>query len=375
MYKLLKTDKNCKARRGVVSTAHGDIQSPFFMPVGTNSSVKSLTFEDVNEIGAQIVLCNAYHLFLRPGLEVFEAAKGLHNFMSWQKPTLTDSGGYQVFSLAKLRKLQDDGVEFQSHIDGAYHFFTPEKVIDIEQSIGADMIMPLDVCAPYPCSRHEAEESVRLTTSWAKRARKYFLENRRSDRSQNLFAIIQGATYKDLRERSAQELLDIGFDAYAIGGVSVGEPVKDMFEALDWTMPFLPKDKQRYFMGIGLPDQIVKAVGEGIDMFDTCLPTRFGRHGTAFTAYGRIIVRNEEFKFDFTPIDPECDCLVCRRYSKSYIRHLLKLKEITGLKLVTYHNLYFYVNLMRKIRKAIEDDQYVAFANDFLEKYGSELRV
>ncbi|MBF0478568.1 MAG: tRNA guanosine(34) transglycosylase Tgt [Candidatus Omnitrophica bacterium] len=374
MFKLIKIDKNTKARRGVVTTAHGEIQSPFFMPVGTNASVKSLTFEDVNDTGAEIVLCNAYHLFLRPGLEVFEAAGGMHNFMNWHKPTLTDSGGYQVFSLAKLRKLREDGVEFQSHIDGAYHFFTPEKVMDIQQSIGADMIMPLDVCAPYPCSREEAERSVYLTTLWAKRARKYFLENRRSDRNQFGFGIIQGATYKDLRERSAKEIIDVDFDAYAIGGVSVGEPVKDMFEALEWVMPFLPADKPHYFMGIGLPDQIVKAVGEGIDMFDTCLPTRFGRHGTAFTSRGRIIVRNEEFKTDFGPIDPDCDCLVCKKYSKSYIRHLLKLKEITGLKLVTYHNLYFYISLMRRIRQAIEQDQYQSFMTEFLTKYGSELK-
>ena len=374
MFKLLKKDKSTKARRGIVTTAHGEVQSPFFMPVGTCGTVKSLTYQHLNEIGAQLELSNTYHLFLRPGMEVIEAAGGLHKFMNWNKPILTDSGGYQVFSLAKLRKLSDDGVEFQSHIDGSTHFFTPEKVMEIEHTLGSDMIMPLDVCAPYPCDRDEAISSVKRTTMWAKRSRDYFLNNNMNEqKKQFLFAIVQGATYKDLREQSAQELLDIGFDAYAVGGVSVGEPVEEMFRALDYIMPFLPEDKPRYFMGIGLPDQIVKAVGEGIDMFDTCIPTRYGRHSSAFTRRGKIIIRNKCFEKDFGPIDEECDCMVCKNHTRSYLRHLMTLKELTGLTLVSYHNLHFYINLMKDIRSAIEEDRYEVFQREFLKKYGSNL--
>ena len=340
LFTLNKTDKNTKARRGILNTAHGIIQTPFFMPVGTNGTVKSITFEHMREFEAQVVLSNTYHLYLRPGLEIMEAAGGLHGFMNWDKPILTDSGGYQVFSLAKLRKLREDGVEFQSHLDGSRHFFTPEKVMDIERVLGSDMIMPLDICAPYPCERKEAEISVHSTTAWAKRSREYFLKNQNQEtcsqsgrvpHKQFLFGIIQGSVYKDLRERSAREIIDIDFDGYSVGGVSVGEPVKDMFEALDWVAPLLPKDKPHYFMGIGMPDQIVKAVGEGIDMFDTCVPTRYGRHGAAFTHKGRINILNAVYKKDFSPIDEKCPCSVCQKHTKSYIRHLIKSREITGL--------------------------------------------
>ncbi len=372
MFTLNKTDKNTKARRGVLKTAHGSIQTPFFMPVGTNGTVKSITFDHMREFEAQIVLSNTYHLYLRPGLEIMEAAGGLHGFMNWDKPILTDSGGYQVFSLAKLRKLREDGVEFQSHLDGSRHFFTPEKVIDIERVLGSDMIMPLDICAPYPCERKEAEISVNSTTAWAKRSRGYFLEKGYNDK-QHLFGIIQGSVYKDLRKRSAREIMDIDFDGYAVGGVSVGEPVKDMFEALDWVAPLLPKDKPRYFMGIGMPDQIVKAVGEGIDMFDTCVPTRYGRHGAAFTHKGRINILNAANKKDFSPIDEQCACPVCKKHTRSYLRHLIKSRETTGLTLVSYHNLYFYINLMKEIRQVIEEDRYQSFQKEFLTNYGSEL--
>lgn len=372
MFTLHKTDKNTMARRGVLTTAHGSIQTPFFMPVGTNGTVKSITFDHMREFEAQIVLSNTYHLYLRPGLEIMKEAGGLHGFMNWDKPILTDSGGYQVFSLAKLRKLREDGVEFQSHLDGSRHFFTPEKVIDIERVLGSDMIMPLDICAPYPCEREEAEISVNSTTAWAKRSRRHFLENGYNDK-QYLFGIIQGSVYKDLRERSAREIMDIDFDGYAIGGVSVGEPVKDMFEALDWVAPLLPKDKPHYFMGIGMPDQIVKAVGEGIDMFDTCVPTRYGRHGAAFTRKGRINILNAVNMKNFSPIDEKCACPVCQRHTRSYLRHLVKSKETTGLTLVSYHNLYFYINLMKEIRQAIEEDRYQSFQKKFLTNYGSDL--
>lgn len=372
MFTLLKKSKTTNARRGIVHTAHGDIQSPFFMPVGTNGTVKSLTMDDLLEFDSSIVLSNTYHLYLRPGMEIMQEAGGLHKFMSWSKPILTDSGGYQVFSLAKLRKLSDDGVEFQSHIDGSTHFFTPEKVMEIEKILGSDMVMPLDECAPYPCERKMAEESVKRTTAWAKRSKDHFLKTG-MQKMQTLFAIVQGATYEDLRLQSAKELMDIGFDAYAIGGVSVGEPVEEMFKTLKWLMPVMPENKPRYFMGIGLPDQIVKAVGEGIDMFDTCIPTRYGRHGTAFTTRGKVVVRNFEYAKDFSPIDPECECMVCKNYTRSYIRHLMNLGEISGLKLVSYHNVYFYVTLMKKIRAAIDEDRYESFQKEFLTKYGSEL--
>ena len=375
MFQLIKQDKSTKARLGKITTAHGSIDSPFFMPVGTNGTVKTLSFESLLEFETQIVLSNTYHLYLRPGLDVISAAGGLHKFISWDRPVLTDSGGYQVFSLTKLRKLTDEGVEFQSHYDGSAQFFTPEKVIDIERVLGSDMIMPLDECAPYPCDRKQAERSVARTTAWAERSRKHFIKTEKEKGKQFLFGIVQGATFKDLREQSARELTDIGFDGYAIGGVSVGEPVPVMFETLDWVMPLLPADKPHYFMGIGLPDQIVKAVGEGIDMFDTCIPTRYGRHGSAFTSRGKIAVRNATYTKDFGPVDEACSCRVCKKYTRSYIRHLLNSNEILGLKLLTFHNVYFYVNLMKRIREAIAQDQYREFQREFLEKYESDLQL
>ena len=373
MFQFIKKDKNTKARIGKLTTAHGEIDSPFFMPVGTNGTVKTLSFESLLEFDTQIVLSNTYHLYLRPGLDVIGEAGGLHKFMSWDGPILTDSGGYQVFSLAKLRKLTDSGVQFQSHYDGSVQFFTPEKVVDIQRVLGSDIMMPLDECAPYPCDRQQAEGSVKRTTVWARQSREYFLKTQKRQGDQFQFGIVQGATYQDLREQSAKELMDIGFDGYAIGGVSVGEPVPVMFEALDWVMPLLPKDKPRYFMGIGLPDQIVKAVGEGVDMFDTCIPTRYGRHGSAFTSEGRIVIRNATYTKDFGPIDGTCECRVCKKYSRSYIRHLLNSHEILGLKLVTFHNVYFYVNLMKQIREAIAEDRYQEFQKEFLGNYKSEL--
>lgn len=373
MFQLIKKDKDTRARLGTLKTAHGELQTPFFMPVGTNGTVKGISAEDLNHMGAQLMLSNTYHLFLRPGTDIIGEFGGLHKFISWDKPMLTDSGGYQVFSLSKFRKLSDEGVKFQSHIDGKRHFLRPEDVIDIEGVLGSDMIMPLDECAPYPCKRKEAENSVRRTTLWAQRSRQHFLDNGMNEK-QLLFGIIQGATYEDLRKQSAEEILNVGFDGYAIGGVSVGEPVKLMFETVDWVEPLLPQDQPRYLMGIGMPDQIVKAVGEGIDMFDTCIPTRYGRHGSAFTAKGRIILLNAEHARVDGPIDEACDCFVCRKYSKSYIRHLFKANEMLGLRLLSYHNLYFYINLTRRIRAAITEDRYADFQKEFLSTYGSELQ-
>jgi queuine tRNA-ribosyltransferase len=372
-FQLLKTDKNTAARRGLISTPHGQVPSPFFMPVATTATVKTMSSDDLNDIGSPIVLSNTYHLYLRPGLEIMEMAGGLHKFMNWKKPILTDSGGYQAFSLTKFRKITDEGVKFRSHLDGSLHFFTPEKVMDIQRVLGSDMVMPLDECSPYPCEKKNALRGLKRTTTWAKACRKHFHETGMHANGQRLFAIVQGSTYEDLRRQSAEELVALDMDAYAVGGVSVGEGVKEMFLALGWTINYLPKDKPRYFMGIGLPDQIVKAVGMGIDMFDTCVPTRYGRHGVAFTANGRITISNAKFTKDFTPLDPTCDCHVCKNYTRAYLRHLLNLGEITGVRMLSYHNVYMYVKLMEKIRKAIDDDNYAQFQKNFLTTYGSEL--
>ncbi len=371
-YKLLKKDSITKARLGTLTTAHGEIQTPFFMPVGTNATVKGLSSEELLGMNSQIILSNTYHLYLRPGTDIIALAKGLHHFIGWDKPILTDSGGYQVFSLAKLRKIADDGVEFQSHVDGSTHFFTPEKVIEIENILGSDIIMPLDECAPYPCDHAHAQKALYRTSLWAERSKKYFTEHPLSRYRQLLFGIIQGAHYPDLRARSREEILEIGFDGYAIGGVSVGEPVEMMFDTLGWVIPYLPENFPRYFMGIGLPDQIVRAVGEGIDMFDTCIPTRYGRHGSAFTSRGRVVVRNGEFAKDMTPLDSDCQCFVCRKYTRSYLRHLVNTGEITGIRMVSYHNVYFYVKLMEKIRQAIAEERYAEFQKIFLTLYTAE---
>lgn len=373
MFRLIKADNATKARRGILTTSHGQIQSPFFMPVGTNGTVRTLDCQDLHGFDNQIVLSNTYHLYLRPGMEIMQKAGGLHKFMGWDKPILTDSGGYQAFSLPKFRKFTDDGVKFQSHRDGSAHFFTPEKVVDIQKTIGSDIMMVLDECSPYPCEYRPAENGVHRTTLWARRARTYFLAHPKEEFRQYQFGIVQGSVYEDLRKRSAEEILSIGFDGYAIGGVSVGETVEEMFHAITWTAPLLPENQPRYLMGIGLPDQIVRAVGEGIDMFDCVLPTKLGRHGNAFTTRGKIIVSNGSFKDDFTPIDPDCDCYVCKNYTKAYIRHLLNVEETAGLRLMSYHNVYFYVKLMTKIRQAIDEDRYQSFMKDFLTTYGSEL--
>ena len=372
-YTLLKKDPRSKARRGIVHTAHGDIPAPFFMPVGTRATVKTLSQEDLHATGASVELSNTYHLFLRPGLEIIKAAGGLHNFMSWQKPILTDSGGYQIFSLTDWRKLMEDGVEFRSHIDGDKHFLTPERVMDIQTVLGSDMVMPLDECSPYPCSEVDAAAAVKRTTDWMKRTKDYFHKTGMHACGQRLFCIVQGSSYRHLREQSASELMAIDTDGCAIGGVSVGEPVKEMFEVLGWTVDMLPQHKPRYFMGIGLPDQIVKAVGMGIDMFDTVIPTRYGRYGTCFTDKGQVVIRNGQYKADFGPLDPACDCHACKNYSRAYIRHLFNTREVLGLRLAAYHNVHYFVNLMRRIREAIDADRYPEFEQGFLAGYGSAL--
>lgn len=372
MFTLRTKDHLSKARRGVLNTSHGNIETPFFMPVATSAAVKTLANEDLNSIPAQIVLSNTYHLFLRPGLEVVRQAGGLHQFMSWKKPILTDSGGYQIFSLSQFRQLKDHGVLFRSHLDGSEHFLSPQEIINIQATLGSDVMMPLDECAPYPCGEKQALKAVERTTLWANRSRKYFLDNG-FDHKHLLFGIVQGSHYENLRRQSAEQITSIGFDGYAIGGVSVGEPADSIMDVIAMTEPCLPETLPRYVMGIGTPDQIVKAVGLGIDMFDTCVPTRYGRNGSAFTHRGRLVVRNAKFRKDFRPLDDQCDCFVCKNYTRSYIRHLLNMNEITGLYLTSFHNIYFYIGLMKKIREAIERGYFIDFQKEFLACYSSIL--
>ncbi len=359
-------------------TAHGDLETPVFMPVGTQASVKALDNQDVKDCGARIILGNAYHLYLRPGLDVIQKAGGLHKFMNWDGAILTDSGGFQIFSLAELRKIKGDGVEFSSHIDGSRHFLTPEKVIDIQSVLGSDIMMPLDECVPYPSSKDYTEESLKVTTKWAKRSREYFLNKldpytRIPNPESHLhFGIVQGGTYLDLRKEAAERLLEIGFDGYAVGGVSVGEPGHLIYEITDHTTSFLPEDKPRYLMGIGTPIDIVEAISSGIDMFDCVIPTRNGRNGQAFTFKGTIQLRNATSKEDFSPIEEGCDCYACKNHTRSYIRHLFNAEEILGLHLVSLHNIRFYVKLIELSRKAIAEDRFQQFKKEFIEKYNSK---
>ena len=358
-FKIIKQSKKHFARKGVLKTRHGMIKTPFFMPIASKAAIKTLTTNEVKEIGAQIILSNTYHLYLRPGPGLLKKTKGLHSFMKWDLPILTDSGGYQVFSLAKIRKIKDNGVEFQSHIDGSKHFLTPAKVIKIQEIIGSDIMMVLDVCPPYPASRKEVSKAVDLTTSWAKKCK-------HAKKSKNmLFGIVQGGIYKDLREKSVKDLLDLNFDGYAIGGLAVGEPNNYMYQILRHTTPILPEDKPRYLMGVGKPDNIVESVKNGIDMFDCVIPTRNARHGLLYSFtkrnnvfinnkfYKEIRITNSKYKNDLSPIDKECNCYTCKNYSRAYVHHLFKTDEPLALRLATIHNLKFYLDLMHEIRKQI----------------------
>ena len=382
MFKITHKDRQTKARTGEIKTAHGIINTPEFMPVGTQGTVKTLSNQDLDDCGAQIILSNAYHLFLRPGLDVISNAKGLHSFMNWHKPILTDSGGYQVFSLALLRKVKDEGVEFQSHINGDRHFLTPEDVINLQKVLGSDIIMPLDECVHYPCARDQAEVAMRRTTDWAKhskqefksKAKKLIVEKRKyhelqTKNSQLLFGIVQGATYENLRKESSESLIDLDFDGYAIGGLSVGEPQDLRYNMVSFTVELLPTDRPRYFMGVGTPQQILDSVEIGIDLFDCCIPTRYGRNGTAFTSKGKLTVRNAAFSLDLNPLDKECACYTCKNFTRSYLRHLFNADEILGLRLVSLHNVHFYLKMMRDIRQAIEKNRFREFKKNFLKKY------
>ncbi|MFC1483012.1 tRNA guanosine(34) transglycosylase Tgt [Candidatus Margulisiibacteriota bacterium] len=353
---VLSKSKTSKARIGKLKTPHGEIETPVFMPVGTLGTVKSLMPRTLEEIGVQIVLGNAYHLYLRPGLDVIEKFGGLHNFMSWQKPILTDSGGYQFFSLAKLRKVTDEGIEFNSHIDGAKHFFTPEKVIEIQQKLGADIMMPLDYCAAYGVDKKEIVKALRLTTAWAKKSKQLYrlqISNSKLQNGSLLFGIVQGGFEEKLRKESAEQIIEIGFPGYAVGGVSVGEPQELMYEMMEITGPLLPEDKPRYLMGVGMPKDIEHAIRNGFDMFDCVLPTRLARHGSAIVYDGRLSLRNKKFEFDTEPIDTACNCYTCKNFSKAYLRHLIMQKEILGIVLLSIHNVTYMVRFIDGIKQGI----------------------
>ena len=365
-YELLHECKQTGARRGIVHTPHGDIQTPIFMPVGTQATVKSMTPEELKEeVKAQIILSNTYHLYLRPGHKIVEEAGGLHKFMNWDRAILTDSGGFQVFSLADLRNITEEGVKFKSHLDGSSHFISPEKSMSIQNNLGSDIMMAFDECCPYPATYEYTKASMERTTRWAKRC----IEAHKNPDRQGLFGIVQGGMYKDLREESAKQLVELDFPGYAVGGLSVGEPAELMYDILSYTTPFLPEDKPRYLMGVGTPDYLIEAVLRGIDMCDCVLPTRIARNGTAMTSHGKVVVRNATFEKDWTPLDSECDCYTCTHYTRAYIRHLIKAGEILGARLLTIHNLRFLVRLMENVREAIEQDRLLEFRDEFYKKY------
>jgi queuine tRNA-ribosyltransferase len=365
-YELVKKCKKTGARLGKLITPHGEIDTPVFMPVGTQASVKGISPQELSEAGAGIILSNTYHLFLRPGHELVREAGGLHKFMNWNGSILTDSGGFQVFSLSDLRKITEEGVAFRSHVDGAKLFLSPEKVMEIENALGADIIMAFDECTPYPSTYDYTKRSMERTARWAERC----LKAHRDTERQSLFGIVQGGTFADLRRTSARDIVSLGFPGYAIGGLSVGEATETMYAMLEETVPELPDNKPRYLMGVGRPDNLVEGVMRGIDMFDCVLPTRIGRNGSAMTSRGRVIVRDAKYADDFTPIDPECDCFACRHHSKAYIRHLLKAGEMYGLRLMTIHNIHYLEKLMGEIRSAIAEDRFPEFRKEFYAKIG-----
>ncbi len=363
-YRLLAQCPETGARAGEFVTPHGVIPTPVFMPVGTQATVKTMAPFEMEELGARIILSNTYHLFLRPGAELVGEAGGLHRFMNWKRPILTDSGGFQVFSLAGLRQIDDEGVRFQSHLDGSRHFMTPERATAVQEKLGSDIAMCFDECAPYPCSRNEAAESVRRTTLWARRC---LASHSRKD--QALFGIVQGSVFEDLRLRSVRELVDMDFPGYGIGGLSVGESHDEMYRMLEVLAPELPDAKPRYLMGVGFPTNLVEGIARGVDMFDCVLPTRNGRNGTLFTSAGRMNIKKSDYERDFRSIDPECDCYTCRNFSRAYVRHLYRSREVLGMRLCTWHNLRFLVGLVERCREAILDGRFPSFRQGFLSRF------
>lgn len=365
-YELIKTCKQSGARLGKVHTPHGSFDTPIFMPVGTLATVKTMSPEELKEINAQIILSNTYHLWLRPGEDIVKEAGGLHSFMNWDRPILTDSGGFQVFSLSDMRKIKEEGVYFRNHLSGEKLFFSPEVAMQVQNDLGPDIMMVLDECPPYPASYEYMEQSVARTSRWAERC----LKAHRRPKEQALFGIIQGGEFAELRRRSAEDLVSLDFPGYAIGGLSVGEPKDIMYRVLEETLPFVPENKPRYLMGVGSADALIEGAIRGIDMFDSVLATRIARNGTCMTSTGRLVVRNAKYARDFSPLDEHCDCYTCRNYSRAYIRHLIHTNEILGFRLTTYHNLYFLLKLMEQVRQAIREDRLLDFRDEFFEQYG-----
>ncbi|MFD2213828.1 MULTISPECIES: tRNA guanosine(34) transglycosylase Tgt [Bacillaceae] len=365
-YELIKTCKQTGARLGKVHTPHGSFETPVFMPVGTLATVKTMSPEELKEMGAGIILSNTYHLWLRPGNEIVKEAGGLHKFMNWDRAILTDSGGFQVFSLSEFRKIEEEGVHFRNHLNGDKLFLSPEKAMQIQNDLGSDIMMAFDECPPYPAEYDYMKKSVERTTRWAERCLK--AHNRPND--QGLFGIIQGGEYEELRKQSAKDLVSMDFPGYAVGGLSVGEPKDVMNRVLEFTTPLMPSNKPRYLMGVGSPDSLIDGAIRGIDMFDCVLPTRIARNGTLMTSEGRLVVKNAKYAKDFGPLDENCDCYTCRNFSRAYIRHLIKSDETFGLRLTSYHNLHFLVNLMEKVRQAIREDRLGDFRDEFFETYG-----
>ncbi len=370
-FELLKESGRSKARRGRVTTCHSVIETPVFMPVGTQATVKALRPEDVKEMGAQIILSNTYHLYLRPGHEIIKEAGGLHKFMNWDRSILTDSGGFQVFSLGKLRKISEEGVKFQSHIDGSRHMLTPEKAVEIQTALGSDIMMAFDECAPYPADRNYVKNSLERTTRWLKRCK----DAHWNTEQQALFGIMQGGMYKDLRKQSAEEIVELDLPGYSIGGLSVGEPKELMYDIMDDCVDYIPKDKPRYLMGVGSPDCLIEGVARGIDMFDCVLPTRIARNGMVFTSEGKLSIKNKRYERDFTPLDHKCDCYVCKNYSRAYLRHLFKANEILSSMLLSYHNIYYLVNMMKEIRLAIDEDRFEEYRAKFYSDTGDTWKL
>lgn len=368
-YELKHVCKQSGARYGILHTPHGDVETPMFMPVGTLATVKGISPEMLKEMHSQVILANTYHLWLRPGEDVIEKAGGLHKFMNYDGPMLTDSGGFQVFSLGKTRKIEEEGVKFKSIIDGSALFLSPEKAIEIQNKLGADIIMSFDECAPYPCTYEYMKDSMERTLRWAKRGK----EAHKNTDKQALFGIVQGGEYADLRERCAKELVKMDFPGYSIGGTSVGEPKDVMYKMVDDAVKWLPENKPRYLMGVGNPIDLIECAIRGIDMYDCVLPTRVARHGAVMTSMGRININNEKYKYDYTPLDPNCDCYTCKNYTKSYIRHLHKCDEIFGKTLLSIHNVNFLLKLASDIRQAIKEDRLLDFKEEFLDKYGHDV--
>ncbi len=367
-FQVLKRDASTRARTGVLITAHGPVRTPVFMPVGTQATVKTISNRELAETGAQIVLANTYHLYLRPGEALIGEAGGLHSFMAWDKPILTDSGGFQIFSLSTLTKIRPEGVEFRSHSDGSKHFLTPEDVMRIQRTLGSDIIMPLDECVKYPAEKEYTEKSLHLTRDWAARSRLAWQQNeaaRPPEKRSVLFGIVQGGTYADLRKLSARQLVDLDFPGYSIGGLSVGEPNDLMYEILSRTLPELPEEKPRYLMGVGMPMDLFEAVSPGVDMFDCVVPTRNGRSATVFTPGGKLLMRGASYTRDFRPIDERCPCYTCRTYTRAYIRHLFNSEEYLAGRLASLHNLTFFIQLLESMRRAIEENRFAEFRREF----------